>query len=112
MSTQATWVASEEAPEHDLSLLREAVENVDQVIVIIDSAMRVCLVNAKARAMWRLRDEHCAGRPPFAELSTISPPVVLTTFLPMSSPATCYAALKPWIAVTARPSIFARATAA
>ena len=63
----AISIASEEAPEHDLSLLREAVENVDQGIVIIDSAMRVCLVNAKARAMWRLRDEHCAGRPPFAE---------------------------------------------
>ena len=68
MSKQsAICVASEEAPEHDLALLREAVENVDQGIVIIDSAMRVCLANAKARAMWRLRDEHCAGRPPFAE---------------------------------------------
>ena len=42
-------------------------ENVDQGIVIIDSAMRVCLANAKARALWRLRDEQCTGRPPFAE---------------------------------------------
>ena len=63
----AMCVAFEEASEGDLGLLREAVENVDQGIVIIDSAMRVCLANAKARAIWRLRDEHCAGRPLFSE---------------------------------------------
>ena len=61
-------ISPEEAPEHeDLGLLREAVENVDQGIVIIDSAMQVCLANAKARALWRLRDEQCTGRPLFSE---------------------------------------------
>jgi diguanylate cyclase (GGDEF)-like protein len=63
----AICVSYEVVAEGDLSLLREAVENVDQGIVIIDNAMRVCLVNAKARAIWRLRDEHCAGRPLFSE---------------------------------------------
>jgi PAS domain-containing protein len=63
----AICVISEDAPEHDLALLREAVEKVDQGIVIIDSGMRVCLANAKARAIWRLRDEPCAGRPLFSE---------------------------------------------
>ena len=60
-------VAGEGAPEGDLELLREAVENVDQGIVIIDPDLRVCLANAKARAIWGLRDEHCAGRPLFSE---------------------------------------------
>lgn len=60
-------VAAEEATDKDLGLLREAVENVDQGIVIIDAAMRVCLVNSKARALWRLCDKHCAGRPLFSE---------------------------------------------
>ena len=68
MSKQsARCVATEEEPEHDLGLIREAIENVDQGIVIIDRAMRVCLANAKARAIWQLRDEHCADRPLFSE---------------------------------------------
>lgn len=51
----------------DQVLLREAVDHVDQGIVIVDSAMRVCFVNAKARSIWGLSESQCSCRPTFTD---------------------------------------------
>ncbi len=50
-----------------VGLLTEAVDHAAQGIVLVDSQMRVRLVNAKARTLWHLSDEQCSGSPIFAD---------------------------------------------
>jgi diguanylate cyclase (GGDEF)-like protein len=48
-------------------MLREAFDHADQGFVVIDPAMRVIFVNARARDIWKLREDQCEGQPLFSE---------------------------------------------
>jgi PAS domain-containing protein len=50
----------------ELEVLRGAIDNVDQGIVILDRDLRVRFVNKKARELWRLKPEQCDHWPSFA----------------------------------------------
>lgn len=50
-----------------LEILRHAFVQADYGVVLIDGDMVVRFVNAKARALWRLRPEQCDHSPPFSK---------------------------------------------
>ena len=50
-----------------LAILRHAFVQADHGVVLIDGDMVVRFVNAKARALLRLRMEQCNGNPPFSQ---------------------------------------------
>jgi diguanylate cyclase (GGDEF)-like protein len=50
----------------ELEVLRGAIDNVDQGIVVLDRDLRVRFVNKKARELWRLKPEQCDNWPSFA----------------------------------------------
>lgn len=56
-----------ESPVSELEALREAIDNVDQGIVVIDRNLVVQFVNRKARVLWLLTPEQCDHRPTFGQ---------------------------------------------
>ncbi len=54
-------------PPEVLEVLRHAFVQANQGVVLIDADMVVRFVNAKARALWRLRPEQCDSNPSFSE---------------------------------------------
>ena len=55
------------SPPEMFDVLRHAFVQADQGVVLIDADMVVRFVNAKARALWRLRPEQCDRDPLFSE---------------------------------------------
>lgn len=51
----------------DLAVLRDAIDNVDQGVVLIDSAMQVRFVNKKAISLWGLTPQFCESQPSVAD---------------------------------------------
>jgi diguanylate cyclase (GGDEF)-like protein len=51
----------------EYTTLREAFDHADQGIVVIDEKMRVIFVNARARDIWKLRNDQCDRQPLFSD---------------------------------------------
>ena len=57
----------------ELEVLRSALDNVSEGIVMLDSQLNAQFLNRKMRKFWAVTDEQAASHPPYASLITNSP---------------------------------------